>query len=87
MTQQARGEFDEARKLLDNLQDEWKKLAAERQAALQRIQAVWQERAAQVSQTPVNPLKKDIFITLFGVAWLPYHQVKNPDGVIELPAF
>lgn len=87
MTQQARGEYNEARKILDQLQVEWKALAAERQITLQRIQTNWQERAGQVSQIPVTPLKKDLFAPLFGVAWLPYYQVKNPDGVIELAAF
>ncbi len=87
MTQQAQGEFDEARKVLADLEAAWKALAAERQTALQRIQADWQERAAQVSQVPVTPMKKDIYTALFGVTWLPYYLVKNPDGVIELPAF
>ena len=32
-------------------------------------------------------LEKDARIALFGVAWLPYYQVKSPDGTIELPAF
>jgi hypothetical protein len=87
MTHQAQGELDKARHALEDLHADWKALAAERQAALQRVQAAWQERAAQVSQVPITPVKKDIFVTLFGVAWLPYHLVKNPDGMIELPAF
>jgi hypothetical protein len=87
MTQQAKGQLDDARKLLKDLRDEWQSLADEREAALQRIQADWQERAAQVTQIPVTPLKKDIFPELFGLAWMPYYRISSPDGMLELAAF
>lgn len=87
MARQAKGEYDEARKALEALRDQWKDLSAGRQEAIERAQAEWQHRAGQVTQLPVQPAKKDIFITQFGVAWLPYYQIKNPDGVIELAAY
>jgi hypothetical protein len=87
MTSQALGELDEARQHLENLNDEWKTLAAERQAALQRLQAGWHERAAQVTLVSVPPKKKDILLDEFGLAWLPYYLFKNPDGTVEFPAF
>lgn len=87
MARQARSEYDAAKKALEALRDQWKELSAGRQDAIARAQTEWQERAGQVTQLPVPPVKKDIFITQFGVAWLPYHQVKNPDGVIELAAY
>ncbi len=87
MTQQAQGELDEAKKVLSDLQSEWKALVAERQSALQRAQAEWAERAAQVRQLTVSPLKKDLLLDQFGVAWLPYYRFQGPDGMVDLPAF
>ena len=87
MARQARGEFDESRKVLEALREEWQALAGEREEALERAQADWRARAGQVTQAAVRPLKKDIAVTHFGVAWLPYHQIKSPDGMIELAAF
>lgn len=87
MTQQAKGQLDEARKLLKDMREEWKQLADEREAELARVQLEWQERAAQVTSIPVTPAKKDIFIELFGVAWMPYYLIDSPDGTLELAAF
>ncbi len=87
MTSQAQSELDEARKILENQRDEWKNLAGDRKEALQNIQAAWQERAAQVTNITVSPLKKDVLLDYFGIAWLPYYRLKNPDGVVDLPGF
>jgi hypothetical protein len=87
MTQQAKGDLDEARHLLESLQEEWRSVDADKQAALARLQAEWQDRAAQISNVPVSPSKSNLFVDQFAIAWLPYYLVKNPDGMIEAPGF
>lgn len=87
LTREAKNEFNEAKKALDALQAQWKALAGERSGAIERARAEWEERANQITQVPVPPMKKDIFVNQFGIAWLPYYQVNNPDGQIELPAY
>lgn len=87
LTHQARAGLDEARQNLENLKQEWNKLLDQRQFEIQRVTAEWQERAAQVTEIPLTPYKKDIFVQTFGLIWLPYYQVQGRDGVFEAPAF
>ena len=42
----------------------------------------------QFTEIPLSPLKKDIFLELSGVVWLPYYLVKTHSGELrEIPAF
>jgi hypothetical protein len=45
------------------------------------------ERCNESTEITVNPKKTDVFINLFGVAWMPYYNVQAGGAVIELPAF
>lgn len=87
LTNQARAGLDEARQNLENLKQEWNRLLDQRQLEIQRVTAEWQARAAQVTEIPLTPYKKDIFVQTFGLIWLPYYQVQGRDGVFEAPAF
>lgn len=40
-----------------------------------------------ITQISVNPLKKDILVELFGVAWLPYHVVEAGGRTEELAGY
>jgi hypothetical protein len=40
-----------------------------------------------ITEITVNPKKTDVFVKLFGVAWMPYYSVQAGGAVIELPAF
>jgi hypothetical protein len=39
------------------------------------------------SEIPILPKKTDVYVSVFGVAWMPYYQVKAGDQMIEVPAF
>jgi len=47
----------------------------------------WGEVAADITQIAVNPLKKDILVELFGVAWLPYHVVEAGGRTEQLAGY
>jgi len=36
---------------------------------------------------PLAPQKKDIFLELFGVAWMPHYLLKVGEETQEIPAF
>ena len=86
-TRQAVGALEEAKRLLDSLEEEWRALDRERQQAMDRIRDVWLDRAARVSSVPIPPLKKEVSLDLFAIAWLPVYRVQSPDGMIEAPAY
>jgi hypothetical protein len=37
--------------------------------------------------TPVPPYKKDIIVSMLGLAWSPYYLVERGGQSIEIPAF
>ena len=41
----------------------------------------------QVIKEPVSPYKKNIFIELFGLVWLPYYAYPQDSGWKSVPAF
>ena len=87
MTRQAENELKNARKALDDLNQQWQSLLAERQAALQRISADWQMKAGQAGRVQVTPFRKDVFASLLAVVWTPYYRIKGKDGVYEVRAW
>jgi hypothetical protein len=42
---------------------------------------------SQISEITVAPLKKDILLDYFGVAWLPNHVVQINDQIEEIPGY
>lgn len=87
MTSQAKNELEEAKQTLKELNQQWNELQKDRQAALQAVVDDWKRRTAQVTRVPVAPLRKDIFIQLFAIGWMPYHLLKARDGLVEAPAY
>jgi hypothetical protein len=67
-------------KQLEELEDE---LAEE----LDELDDRWIEVASESDELVKTPLKKDIYIDLFGVAWFPYWQVEVLGNTQEYPGF
>jgi hypothetical protein len=42
---------------------------------------------ARITEITVTPLKKDVLLDFFGVAWMPFHVIKTGDALEELPGF
>ncbi len=40
-----------------------------------------------ILEVPITPKKTDIFVSLFGVAWMPYYLSEAGGKTVELPAF
>jgi len=78
---------EESRQAIRALQTQVAQLEKEKAAALQEIQDRWAKTAMEMSEVPLTPLKKDIFIELFGVVWMPYYVVQTGDRLLELPGF
>ncbi len=87
MTEQAKAEVNESRQALRDYKEQMASLEAAKAQALAEINEGWGRLAVEISEVTVTPLKKDVLIDLFGVAWLPYHVVKIGDQVEELPGY
>jgi small-conductance mechanosensitive channel len=87
MTEQAKADVEESEDAIDQYEKDIQALEQERQSAIEEINDRWGDAVNDISEVTVTPKKADIFVELFGVAWMPYYLVKTGDGLIELPAF
>jgi hypothetical protein len=87
MTEQAKADVEESEDAIDQYEKDIQALEQERQEAIDEISDRWGDAVNDTSEVTVTPRKADIFVELFGVAWMPYYVVESGGGVVELPAF
>jgi hypothetical protein len=87
MSSEADANVSETQAEIKDLEAQIAELGAEAQAAVNDIDARWDEAAQQVSQIPVQPSRSDVYVSLFGIAWLPYHRVDVGGREVEIPAY
>lgn len=87
LTEKAKADVEESQDAIADFKDQIAELEQEMAQVLNEINTRWGELANQVSEIPINPLKKDVLIDLFGVAWLPFHLIQTDIGVVELPGY
>jgi hypothetical protein len=87
MTEQAKADVEESIEAIAQFKQQIAELEKRREATIAEINDKWGRVVNENTELTVNPKKTDIFIDLFGVAWMPYYNVKVGGAIIELPAF
>ncbi len=87
LTEKAKADVDESVNAIADYKKQIADLQAQRDAALAEVNTAWGDIANQITEIPITPLKKDVLLDLFGVAWMPYHVVKMGDTHEELPGY
>lgn len=87
MTSTAKADIDESEKAIEGYRKQIAEIEKEKAQALEEIEQRWGDIAGEITEITVQPLKKDILMDFFGVAWLSYYQVDIGGEVIELPGF
>jgi hypothetical protein len=87
MTEQSKGDVQESVDAIGEYQKQLAQLEQTRQQALDEAGSKWGDAVNAITEIPVLPKKTDIYVNLFGVAWLPYYQVKSGEMILEIPAF
>ena len=87
MADQARSDLEQIRKEVDLLEDQIKSTESEQRRQVNESQQRWAELVNDVVEIPIAPLKRDIFLEIYGVAWLPNYVVRAGAQTIELPAY
>lgn len=87
MTKKAKDDFEQESEELAALTKQLEMLKQEQDDAIQQVKDRWAEAAQNITEVPVSPYKKDIFVELFGVVWLPYYLILDDGRVREVPAF
>jgi pyruvate/2-oxoglutarate dehydrogenase complex dihydrolipoamide acyltransferase (E2) component len=87
MTEQAKEDVDESIAALNQYDEEMRQLEEARQQALEEASSKWDNVVNDISEIPVIPKKTDIYVQVFGVAWMPCYQIESRGGTFEIPAF
>jgi hypothetical protein len=87
LTQQAKAGVQDSQETLADLQEQLAALQKEREAALQAVNARWMQQAGGLSEVTIAPQKTNIFLDIFGLAWLPYYVVQDGDERMQIPGF
>jgi hypothetical protein len=87
MTEQAKADVEESEDAIEQYEQELNELEQARKQVVQDIHERWTQAVNAMTEVALAPKKADIFMDIFGVAWLPYYLVKTGDRNIELSAY
>ncbi|MDO9130972.1 MAG: DUF87 domain-containing protein [Anaerolineales bacterium] len=87
LTEQAKEEVDESVEAIQAYQQQLTQLEQARQQALGESSSKWGDVVNDITEITLTPKKMDVYVNLFGVAWMPYYLLQSGNETIELPAF
>lgn len=79
--------LQESEYIIKDVERQQADLAAEFEAALRAVSDKWAAIVSQTQEYPISPLKKDIYLELYGVGWMPMWAVNLSGQAVLLPAF
>ncbi|NJC95409.1 MAG: DUF853 family protein [Anaerolineae bacterium] len=87
LTEKAKAEVEESIDAIAEYKKQIADLEKQREETISEINDHWGQVVSDVTEVTVTPKKTDVFVNLFGVAWMPYYVVRAGSEMIELPAF
>lgn len=87
LTSEAKDRLEKAKLALEQLQKQLKDIETEKNRELKQIQERWADMVNDEVEIPLSPYKKDIFVPLYGIIWIPYYSIVVDQQVREIPAF
>jgi Helicase HerA, central domain len=86
LTDGAKARMEVDQQAFTGLQGQLAEMERARQQAVKDVSDRWAGLVDDVSEIPITPSKKDIYLELFGVIWLPYYVIQL-FTLIELAGF
>jgi hypothetical protein len=87
MTQQARADVEESVQAIREFDRQIRELEKRRDEVIAEINDRWGDLVNDITDVTITPKKTDVFIKLFGVAWMPHYLLRSGTDVFQLPAF
>jgi predicted nuclease with TOPRIM domain len=87
MTAKAGDDVEESEEEIERLKKEIDRIEEEMKQALDDLEEQWNDIAARTTEIKISPLKKDVVVELFGVAWVPYHLVEAGGRQLRLAGY
>ena len=86
-TEQAKADVEESVDAIALYKQQIADIEKRREELVTEINSKWGNVVNDITEIAVNPKKTDVFVNLFGVAWMPYYNVQAGGAMMELPAF
>jgi hypothetical protein len=87
MTEQAKADVEESLDSIDQFKRQIADVQKRREEVIAEINDRWGRVVNEITEVTIAPKKTDVFVKLFGVAWMPYYVIKSGADTFELPAF
>jgi hypothetical protein len=87
MTEQSKADVDESIAALEEYRRQVTELEEARRQALEQAASKWGDAVNDITEITIPARKTDVYVKLFGVAWMPLYQVRLASGDVELSAF
>jgi hypothetical protein len=86
-TSQAKADVEESLDVIEDVKKQLAEIEEQKVSGIEEINQRWGEVVKDITEISVMPLRKDVLLDFFGVAWMPFHVVKIGETVEELPGF
>ncbi len=87
LTEQSKAEVEESLAAIEGYGNQLARLEQDRQETLATGGSGWGEAVNEITEIPILAKKSDVFVDVFGIAWLPYYQASYSGEALEIPAF
>lgn len=87
MAQNAKEDVRESEETIAQLKKDLAILERQREETASEIKDRWGRVVNESTEVTINPKKTDVYVNIFGVAWMPYYVIQAGNETVELPAF
>ena len=87
MTSKAKADVEESEQEIAEIEQDMKEMEKELADELEEVAERWEDAISAVIEEPVSPYKKNIFIEMFGILWLPHYAFDQDGTWVIVPAF
>ena len=87
MTATAKANVEQSEAMIEKYKSELAELEAKMQQDIEEYQNGIQEKSVEIEEIFIKPLKKDVVVEFFGLAWAPVYAFKDGDRWLEIDAF
>lgn len=87
MTSQAKAALEKEKQDVDNAIANLNAMQKEMKSAIEQLERDWNNKVNDITEITLTPMKKDIFVELFGIAWVPHYLVDVDGKIYRICAF
>ena len=87
MTSKAKADVAASEQQIAKIEEDMKEMEDDLAEELENLDAQFETVLDQVIEEPISPYKKNIFVEMFGLLWLPFYAFEQNGAWVTVPAF